>query len=237
MQSNQTGDDRINETGTPSALPLLVREFAVYPEILTRDEQDALVSDLSGVVRDAPFYRPEMPRTGKTYSALMTNCGPLGWVSDRHGYRYQDTHPVTGKPWPAMPEMFTCLWQRFTGRDDGPEAALINLYRDKARLGLHVDATEEDLDAPVLSISLGDTAVFRMGGQERNDPTQSVRLASGSVVVMGGHARLAYHGVDRILAGSSTLLERGGRLSVTLRRVGRGGRGANPIDGPEGSMD
>ncbi len=199
--------------------PLTVNGFEIHPEALGPDEQRALVADLRAVVQAAPFYTPEMPRSATPYSVAMTNCGPLGWVSDKAGYRYQDTHPKTGAPWPAIPARLLDLWDRFTGYDAPPEAGLINLYRGTAKLGLHVDSTEEDLAAPVLSVSLGDTGVFRMGGLARKGPTRSVKLASGAVVIMGREARLAYHGIDRILPGSSALLEGGGRLSVTLRRV------------------
>jgi len=162
-----------------------------------------------------------MPRTGKPFSVEMTSAGPLGWVSDkRNGYRYQNTHPVTGNPWPAMPEVLLSVWHDLTGYDKPPECCLINLYRgEKPRMGLHRDEDEHDLDAPVVSISLGDTAVFRMGGKNRSDPTRSIKLTSGDIVTFGGEARLNYHGIDRIIANSSTLLSQGGRINLTLRRV------------------
>jgi alkylated DNA repair protein (DNA oxidative demethylase) len=149
----------------------------------------------------------------------MSNCGPLGWLSDRAGYRYVPVHPVTGAPWPAIPESVLALWYRATGVAYPPEACLINYYGPQARMGLHRDADEAARDAPILSISLGDTALFRLGGPERKSRTRSVRLASGDAVVLDGPSRNWFHGVDRILPGTSTLLPEGGRFNLTLRRV------------------
>jgi DNA oxidative demethylase len=149
----------------------------------------------------------------------MTNCGSLGWVSDAAGYRYQPTHPTTGCPWPAIPDLALRAWRDLVGNAPTPEACLINLYAPAARMGLHQDRDEKDFSAPVLSLSLGDTCLFRVGGTRRSDPTRSFRLTSGDAVVLGGGARLAFHGVDRILPGTSTLLPEGGRINLTLRRV------------------
>ena len=155
-------------------------------------------------------------------SVRMTNCGPLGWYSDAaHGYRYQPTHPVTGKPWPPIPAMLLQAWDELAGYPLPPEACLINYYGADARMGLHQDRDEQDFAAPVVSLSLGDTGVFRIGGARRSDATQSFRLASGDAVVLADDARLAFHGVDRILPGTSTLLPEGGRVNLTLRRVSR----------------
>lgn len=144
--------------------------------------------------------------------------GPLGWVSDRSGYRYQPTHPLTGGPWPDMPPLLTGLWAELTGWPEPPDACLVNLYRDGARMGLHQDRDEADLAAPVLSVSLGDTAVFRIG-PAAGGPTRAVRLASGDVCALTGPARLARHGIDRVLQGSSRLVPGGGRINLTLRRA------------------
>jgi alkylated DNA repair protein (DNA oxidative demethylase) len=161
-----------------------------------------------------------MPKSGQPMRVRMTNFGPLGWVTDKEGgYRYQPTHPDTGKPWADMPEEVLALWNKLTGYPAPPEACLVNLYEGDARMGLHVDSDEEAWDAPVLSISLGDTALFRIGGVMRSDPTRSLRLASGDVCMLGGASRRAYHGVDRILPGTSRLLPKGGRINLTLRRV------------------
>jgi alkylated DNA repair protein (DNA oxidative demethylase) len=150
----------------------------------------------------------------------MTNCGPLGWVTDKErGYRYQATHPDTGKPWPPIPRALLDLWQEVSGYGAPPEACLVNYYAGAAKMGLHQDKDEEDFSAPVLSVSLGDTGMFRVGGTTRKDPTEAFELKSGDVVLPGGEDRLAFHGIDRILPGTSDLLAEGGRLNLTLRRV------------------
>lgn len=160
-----------------------------------------------------------MPRTGQGFSVRMSNCGPLGWVSDAAGYRYQAFHPDTRAPWPALPARLQEAYARFGGHGALAEACLINYYAPDARMSLHQDRDEADLTAPVVSISLGDTALFRLGGAARSGPTRSIRLASGDVFVLSGESRLAFHGVDRILGGSSRLLAEGGRFNLTLRRV------------------
>jgi alkylated DNA repair protein (DNA oxidative demethylase) len=198
-------------------LPKGVRHM---PGRLDLAAQRALVDDIRAVVRDAPLYVPAMPRTGKPMSVRMTNCGALGWVTDRErGYRYQATHPVTDRPWPAMPPRLLALWDELALYPNPPEACLVNFYDDDARMGLHQDRDEADLAAPVLSISLGDACLFRIGQTRRDGPTVSLRLESGDVVVLGGEGRLCFHGVDRIYPMSSTLLPKGGRLNLTLRRV------------------
>jgi alkylated DNA repair protein (DNA oxidative demethylase) len=160
-----------------------------------------------------------MPRTGKPFSVRMTNCGALGWVSDTAGgYRYQPTHPETGEPWPPIPALALNAWAE-AGYSRPPEACLVNFYDAAARMGLHQDRDELDIAAPVVSISLGDAALFRFGGTSRSGGTKSIRLQSGDVVVIGGASRLAYHGIDRIIPGSSTLLGEPGRINLTLRRV------------------
>jgi alkylated DNA repair protein (DNA oxidative demethylase) len=184
-------------------------------------EQSRLLELVRATVRQAPLFQPVMPRSGKPLSVRMTNMGRLGWLSDRAGYRYQQTHPVTCKPWPEMPQMLLELWHEVSGYAHPPEACLVNFYEASARMGLHQDRDEEDLEAPVVSVSLGDTAVFRIGGLERKSPTSSIRLQSGDVVVIGGDSRLCFHGIDRVVPGTSALLKDGGRINLTLRRVTR----------------
>ena len=191
----------------------------VYPGYFDAAAQAALRDAVLSALRVAPLFTPVMPRTGKPFSVQMTNLGPLGWVSDRAGYRYQPRHPATGAPWPEMPAMILGLWQALADYPHGPEACLVNRYGAQARMGLHRDADEDDFAAPVISISLGDTGLFRIGGLARGGPTQTLKLASGDVLVLGGAARLCYHGIDGIIAGSSRLLEGGGRINLTLRRV------------------
>lgn len=203
-------------------------EMRHFREYFDRPAQEVLAREVAGVIAAAPLFTPAMPRSGKPFSVRMTNCGPLGWVSDKaRGYRYQAAHPDTGIPWPDMPKMLLDLWREISGYPAPPEACLVNHYSAGARMGLHRDEDEEDFSAPVISVSLGDSALFRIGGLNRKDPTRSFELKSGDVVVLGGDTRLAYHGVDRILPGSSDLLgdafPGGGRINLTLRRVTRMG--------------
>ncbi len=199
---------------------MINKGFRLVSDYLDSQAQKRLLDVLRPCVAAAPFYRPVMPRSGRPFSVVMTNLGPLGWVSDKAGYRYQSHHPETGEPWPELPDEFLALWNDLTAWPVPPQCCLVNFYRDgKARMGLHRDEDEEDRKAPVLSISLGDTAVFRMGGLERRGPTQSVKLNSGDAMILENEARHAYHGIDRILTGSSSLLRDGGRLNLTFRRV------------------
>ncbi len=195
--------------------------FRLVPGFLDRAAQERLLAEISAVIAAAPLYTPRMPRSGRPMSVRMTNCGPLGWVTDERGYRYQPTHPETGAPWPPIPPLVLDAWTALAGYPRPPEACLVNWYGPAARMGLHQDRDEEDFAAPVVSLSLGDTGLFRIGGTRRGDPTRTVRLASGDAVVLGGEARLAFHGVDRILPATSTLLPQGGRINLTLRRVRR----------------
>jgi len=190
-----------------------------YSDYLDRPAQEQLLRSLREITREAPLFTPRMPRTGKPFSVRMTNCGRLGWVSDVDGYRYQPTHPETGRPWPAMPEQVLSAWKALSFYPHPPDACLINFYEPTARMGMHQDKDEEEFDAPVVSLSLGDTALFRYGGLERKDPTSSIRLKSGDAIVFGGPARLIHHGIDRLIPGSSDLLPQGGRLNLTLRKV------------------
>jgi alkylated DNA repair protein (DNA oxidative demethylase) len=162
-----------------------------------------------------------MPKSGRPFTVRMSNCGPLGWLSDENGYRYQPTHPENGRPWPPIPAALMGMWNEIAGYPHAPQACLVNFYAPTAKMGLHQDRDEEDFDAPVISVSLGDSCLFRIGGRKRTDPTRSLRLHSGDVVVLGGDARLAFHGVDRIYPGTSTLLPQGGRINLTMRRVTR----------------
>ncbi len=199
-------------------MKLTVRGFDIHKGFLDLEAQRAMLRAVRGVVAQAPFSRYSIPR-GKQMSVRMTAAGAYGWLSDVRGYRYADTHPG-GQPWPAIPEEVLAVWESVSGVARAPECCLINYYDAEARMGMHRDDTETDTDWPVVSISLGDDGLFRMGNLARGGKTESVWLTSGDVVVMGGAARLAYHGVDRIRSGSSTLLPKGGRLNLTLRVVG-----------------
>jgi alkylated DNA repair protein (DNA oxidative demethylase) len=192
--------------------------FRLLPARLDAPAQAALAAEVLSCAEAAPFYRPVTPG-GKAMSVEMTNLGPLGWVTDARGYRYSPVHPLTGAPWPPIPPALLALWAEVCDPRLPPDACLVNLYRGAARMGLHQDRDEADFGLPVLSVSLGDTALFRIGGTARRDPTASIRLSSGDVCVLGGDARLAFHGVDRVIAGSSRLIPGGGRLNLTLRRA------------------
>ncbi|AYG94728.1 alpha-ketoglutarate-dependent dioxygenase AlkB [Brevundimonas naejangsanensis] len=202
----------------PREAPTAVPGFRLWPQALDSAAQVALLAEVRSGLEAAPLYRPVTPG-GRPFSVRMSNFGPLGWVSDRGGYRYQPAHPETGAPWPPIPPRLLALWDALTGWPSPPDACLVNLYQGEARMGLHQDRDERDLTAPVLSVSLGDTAVFRIGPAE-GGPTRTVRLASGDACALTGPARLARHGVDRLLAGSSRLLPGGGRVNLTLRVAG-----------------
>jgi alkylated DNA repair protein (DNA oxidative demethylase) len=192
-----------------------------YPDYFGREQQAAILAELREVLAAAPLYTSHMPRSGRPMSVRMSNCGPLGWLSGQAGYRYEPKHPETGHPWPPIPGALVALWNEVANYPGAPEACLINFYTDTAKMGLHQDRDETDFDAPVVSLSLGDSCLFRVGGLKRGDPSRSFRLNSGDVVVLAGSARLAFHGVDRIYPGTSTLLAEGGRINLTMRRVTR----------------
>ena len=197
--------------------PLTIRGFTLYPGVLDGRAQRDMVEDLRAVARAAPMRAP-VTRFGKPMSVKMTSAGRVGWISDRRGYRYEPEQP-RGGPWPDIPGRILELWHKVTGLERVPDCCLVNFYGEGARMGLHQDRDEGDFGWPVLSVSLGDDGLFRMGGPERSDSTESVWLKSGDVVVMGGAARLSFHGVDRIRFGSSRLLPGGGRINITLRVV------------------
>lgn len=199
---------------------VLPRGVRHIPAFLSVEAQEALVEEIRAVVATAPLYVPAMPRTGKEMSVRMTNCGALGWVTDKErGYRYQPTHPVTAKPWPPIPDSLLDLWRTVADHAAPPEACLVNFYSEASKMGLHQDRDEQDLSAPVVSVSLGDSCLFRVGQTTRDGRTVSFRLNSGDVVMLGGEGRLCFHGVDRIYPASSALLKHGGRINLTLRRV------------------
>lgn len=190
------------------------------PGWLSPVRQRALLTQMRAVIAAAPLLRPTMPRSGKAFSVLMTNCGPLGWVSDKDGgYRYQGTHPETGRLWPPIPDLLGEVWDAVAGYHAPPEACLVNYYAPGAKLGSHRDEDEEDARAPVVSVSLGDDATFHIAGARRTDPKRRLVLRSGDVFLLGGAARDFYHGIDRIRPDTSDLLDEGGRFSLTLRRV------------------
>ncbi|MBR9761948.1 MAG: alpha-ketoglutarate-dependent dioxygenase AlkB [Rhodobacteraceae bacterium] len=200
-----------------TAPSLTLRGVDIYQQYLDRAAQQALVEDLRGVQRVAPLFSPET-RFGRKMSVQMTSAGKYGWFSDRRGYRYERRHP-SGVDWPPIPDSVLAIWHKVTGLERTPDCCLVNFYREGARMGLHQDRDEADFGYPVLSVSLGDDGLFRIGHEARGGSTESIWLQSGDVAVMGGAARLLHHGVDRIRPGSSTLLAQGGRINLTCRVV------------------
>lgn len=196
---------------------LTLRGIAIYKAWLSPEAQAGMVADLRAVVSQAPLFTPVTPR-GKPMSVRMTSAGRYGWVTDRRGYRYEPHHPG-GMAWPAVPESVLAIWRMLVSETRLPDCCLINHYTEGAKMGLHQDRDEADFSWPVLSISLGDDALFRVGNTARGGATDSVWLTSGDVLVMGGAARLVHHGVDRIRPGTSTLLQGGGRINLTCRVV------------------
>ncbi|GLQ20803.1 alpha-ketoglutarate-dependent dioxygenase AlkB [Algimonas porphyrae] len=211
-------------TRNPPAFP---PGFAHYPLYFSPDQQAELIDTVKAGVAQAPFFQPTMPRTGAPLSVVMSNFGPLGWVTDKDdGYRYQADHPKTGGPWPDLPRLLKDLWHDVTDWPGLPEACLINWYRASAndgkgaKMGLHVDNDEHAMGAPVVSVSLGDPALFRIGGEARGGKTAGLKLFSGDVVVLAGKARRSYHGISKVDYGQSALVPHGGRINLTMRVVG-----------------
>jgi len=196
-----------------------------HPGFLDAAAQERLSRDIADVIAQAPLFTSRMPKSGLPMSVRMTNCGPLGWMSDKDkGYRYEPRHPETGAPWPPIPQLLLDLWDRLTGYPKPPEACLVNVYSDDAKMGLHQDRDEADFEAPILSLSLGADCRFRFGGPKRSDKTVAFTLSSGDAFVFGGPARLCFHGVDRIMPSMLTplpdpLAGQGARVNLTLRRV------------------
>jgi alkylated DNA repair protein (DNA oxidative demethylase) len=189
-----------------------------WPGKLAPEEQAALVAELRAVARKAPFFQPRMPKSGTPFSVRMTNCGSLGWVSDERGYRYQPEHPETGEPWPIMPAPLLDLWRELAGYPHPPRPAWsISMLPAPRWACIRIVTSRISMLPSCRSRSAmphSSALAARRGGK-----TTSLKLASGDVLLFGGEARLAYHGIDRILTGSSTLLPEGGRINLTLRRV------------------
>lgn len=210
--------DDLPATGTREPLApgaVLLRGFA-------REGDVGLLQAVEAVIAQAPLRHLVTPG-GRVMSVAMSNCGSLGWVSDRSGYRYDALDPLSGQAWPAMPEAFCALAARAAAQAgfDGfaPDACLINLYEPGARLSLHQDRDEQDLSAPIVSVSLGLPAVFLFGSTRRSDRPLRYRLTHGDVVVWGGLSRLAFHGVAPLADGEHPLLGRR-RINLTFRCAG-----------------
>ncbi len=193
------------------------KESQVFKGFLDKLAQKSLLNDIRLIVSSAPLLSPLTP-WGKPMSVKITSAGKYGWYSDNNGYRYTSKHP-NGKDWPEIPNSIRAIWHDLCPKSPDPECCLVNFYTKDAKMGLHQDKDEKSFKHPVLSISLGDDALLRMGGVNKSDPIESIWLSSGDVLVMAGASRLAYHGVDRIRFGSSQLLKSGGRINLTLRVV------------------
>jgi len=198
-----------------------LEEGAVLLRAFATEEAPSLVEEVARIAQSAPFRHLVTPG-GYTMSVAMTNCGRVGWVSDRTGYRYDPVDPDTGATWPAMPGAFLDLAARAAAEAGfphyDPDACLINRYIAGAKLGLHQDRDERDAWAPIVSISLGLPAVFLWGGQSRSDPVRRLRVESGDVAVWGGPARFIYHGVAPLKDGQHPLTG-AARINLTFRTV------------------
>jgi len=193
----------------------ILRRFALA-------DADALLAAINAVAGASPFRQMITPG-GYTMSVAMTNCGGLGWTTDARGYRYAPIDPLSGQPWPAMPQAFTALCQQASTAagysDFQPDACLINRYLPGAKLSLHQDKDEPDLAAPIVSVSLGLPAVFQFGGSRRSDPLKRLLLEHGDVVVWGGPSRLFYHGIQPLKPGHHPATGEC-RYNLTFRRAG-----------------
>jgi DNA oxidative demethylase len=196
-------------------------EGAVLLRGFAKPHEADLLAALREIVEQAPFRRMFTPG-GHQMSVAMTNCGTAGWVTDRGGYRYDGIDPESGKPWPAMPAPFRELARRAAeeGGFDGfvPDACLINRYEPGAKMSLHQDKDEQDLDAPIVSVSLGLPSTFMFGGAKRSDKPMRYRLEHGDVVVWGGPSRLFFHGVAPLADGEHATLGRQ-RINLTFRKA------------------
>ena len=188
-------------------------------------EQLAILDDVARIIEEAPPFRPQMP-TGPYMINSLTNCGALGWLSDKRGYRYEPMHPVTGKPWPPIPPAVLKVAREAaheTGYAFEPDACLVNIYASDGKLSLHRDYDEANFAWPIVSLSFGNDADFHLAGLKRTGPSQTFTLHSGDVFVLAGESRLRYHGVKRIRPGTSPfthkVIPEGGRINLTLRRA------------------
>jgi alkylated DNA repair protein (DNA oxidative demethylase) len=209
--------------GVPDMRPSqeLIAEGAVLLRGFAHSFEGDLIAALRDIVAQAPFRHMHTPG-GHQMSVAMTNCGGFGWVTDRTGYRYDQSDPETGTPWPRMPSSFRALAGQAAAaigfEGFSPEVCLINRYAPGARMSLHQDKDELDFSAPIVSVSLGLPAIFLFGGLKRSDKTRRFRLEHGDVVVWGGPSRLVFHGVAPLADGEHALLGRQ-RINLTFRKA------------------
>ncbi|AKZ63669.1 alpha-ketoglutarate-dependent dioxygenase [Herbaspirillum hiltneri N3] len=199
-----------------------IADGATWLRAYAEDDAAALIEAIAQVTAQAPFRQMQTPG-GYTMSVAMSNCGELGWVTDRRGYRYQREDPLSQQPWPEMPAIFLALAERAAAaagfHNFLPDACLINRYTPGARMSLHQDKNERDMSQPIVSVSLGLPATFLFGGAGRADKPLRMRLESGDVVVWGGPARLRFHGVDTLAQGAHALTG-DCRYNITFRKAG-----------------
>jgi alkylated DNA repair protein (DNA oxidative demethylase) len=194
----------------------IIEGLDYFPNYLSDEQIDILREDINFALTKAPLFRPSMPKTGRDFSVKMSNMGNVGWVSDKiGGYRYQSLHPDTKQNWPKISNNILNIWHKVTNLKTSPDCCLINHYNSKSKMGLHVDSDEKDFSYPVLSISLGDSALFRFGGLKRSDKTRSIKLNNGDVLMMSGQSRLIYHGIDKTYLSNQF----DNRINLTLRKI------------------
>lgn len=191
-------------------------------KFISIEEQKNIVSQLRGTIKTNPLYVPQTP-SGKSYSIQMTNFGSLGWLPN---YTYGDRHPVTDQPWPAIPDSIIELVDRLKRKDHishefQPQAMLLNVYKPDSKLGLHQDKDELNKEAPIVSLSFGESATFLLGGMKRQDPTREIRLESGDAFILANENRMRFHGVKCILPNTAPadLMKKTVRINLTLRQV------------------
>lgn len=186
-----------------------------FPDYLKKPLINDIICNLRNLAKESPFFIPKMPKTNKSFSVKITNMGNVGWVSDKEGYRYQDFHPITKKSWSKIPSNITNIWQELINANTKPDCCLVNCYDKNAKMGLHIDNDEKDFSYPVLSISIGASALFRFGGLKRSDKTQSIKLNNGDIIILSGKSRLIYHGIDKIYPNDKFNY----RINITMRKI------------------
>ena len=205
-----------------SPAPALPEGLSLFSGVVDLPGQRRLFVALEEVLKAAPPIQNRTKGGGQT-SAAMTNCGDVGWWSDAKGYRYTAASPATGLPWPPIPKAFSELIQVVTAKsqwpDFRPDACLINWYGAGAKMGLHQDRDEADFFQPIVTVCLGDSADFMVGGFARSDKATALKVHSGDVLIMGGASRMRFHGIRKIYPGTSPLAEIVGRYSLTFRKA------------------
>lgn len=187
-----------------------------FPNYVGNNVINSILKRIDDIQDKTPFFKPVMPNSNKEFSVKITNFGKYGWVSDKkNGYHYRQDHPISKQRWTPIPEEILDIWHALSKKDLEPDCCLVNHYNLKAKMGLHIDNDEKDFSYPVLSISIGASALFRIGGLKRSDKTKSLKLHHGDVLIMSGKSRLIYHGIDKIYPNSQFDY----RINLTLRKI------------------